>query len=86
MLNIVCDKFPRVILALEGGYNLLNIGSGCAAIARVLLEPTSLSVDIEGKYTACAERTDVHSGTVSAIRETCKHHAKSWPFLAAYES
>lgn len=75
-----------MILALEGGYNLLNIGSGCAAIARVLLESTSLSADIGSECAASGASTEMHCGTVSAIRETCKHHTKSWPFLAAYES
>ena len=72
----------RVIVVLEGGYNLLNVGSGCAAIARVLLESASISMD---ECSVFEQGADVRTGTILAISETIRHHARSWPILAASE-
>ncbi len=79
-LNHVC----RVIVVLEGGYNLLCVGSGCEAIARVLLEPAPIPLHASSKCSTSEEGT-VLSGTISAIQEVCRQHAQSWPVLAASE-
>jgi hypothetical protein len=68
-------------VVLEGGYNLLNVASGCAAIARVLLEPFVAG----SKRSASETKASVQPGTESAIRETCRQHFRSWPCLAAHE-
>ena len=80
MLQEFSNKLLRIIVVLEGGYNLLNVASGCAAIARVLQQ----SLFAVGERSVC-ENGALHVGTESAIRETCQQHCRSWPVLAGYE-
>ena len=75
-----------MIVVLEGGYNLLNVGSGCAAIARVLLEHAPLPLHASECSVSEQGSAALHSGTMPAIREACRQHAKSWPFLCVSES
>jgi len=75
-----------VIVVLEGGYNLLNVGSGCAAIARVLLEHAPLTLHASECSISEQGGGALHSGTMPAIREACRQHAKSWPFLRVSDS
>jgi acetoin utilization deacetylase AcuC-like enzyme len=74
----------RVVVVLEGGYNLLNVASGCAAITRVLLQPAAeKSIYSTGARSISEHDPDVHIGAMAAIREACIHHQQAWPFLAA---
>jgi hypothetical protein len=70
-----------VVVALEGGYNLLNVGSGSAAIARVLLEPALVPSDAFCEHSPSEHDAVVHAGTMSAINDTCRLHAPWWPVL-----
>ena len=81
MLQEFSNKLLRIIVVLEGGYNLLNVASGCAAIARVLQQ----SLFAIGERSVCENIAALHVGTESAIRETCQQHCRSWPVLAGYE-
>ena len=70
-----------MVVALEGGYNLLNVGSGSAAIARVLLESASMPSDACCEHSLFEHDAGVHAGTMSAINDTCRLHAPWWPIL-----